>query len=158
VLIMQPFDLAFYQQGPMLEPTLFLEANRRRLVEGLEIHSMFDNYETKAKRNKAAAKQKAKIHADNEPGAKFAKYNNSSKGKNRNFRHYDKRKQDTQQDAVDIDAPKNKKPAVDIDETKNKKPCKSPRKIRCTGCQHYFLLGPKDSVTRIKRCPTCRKK
>ena len=41
VLIMQPFDLAFYHQGPMLEPTLFLEANRRRLGQGLEIESLF---------------------------------------------------------------------------------------------------------------------
>ena len=33
VLIMQPFDLGFYQQGPTLEPELFIQYNRMRLVE-----------------------------------------------------------------------------------------------------------------------------
>ena len=61
LLIMQPFDLAFYQQGPMLEPTLFLEANKRRIGKGLEIHSSFYGYETKrvrAKKRKSAEESK----------------------------------------------------------------------------------------------------
>ena len=162
VLIMQPFDLAFYQQGPMLEPTLFLEANKRRLIEGLEIHSIFDNYETKAKRNKAASKQKAKVCANNGPDPKHRKYNNSSKGKNRDDRRNDTRKQQREQErkqsAVDIDAPENKKPALNIDAPKNKEPCKSPRKIQCNTCKNYFPLGPNDRISKCKNCPTCRRK
>ena len=81
VLIMQPFDLAFYQQGPMLEPTLFLEANKRRFGEGLEIHSLFDGYETKkvrAKKRKTAEKSKE----GKEKSAKIQKkYQNTEHGK-----------------------------------------------------------------------------
>ena len=36
VLIMQPFDLGFYQQGPTLEPELLIQYNRMRLVERLD--------------------------------------------------------------------------------------------------------------------------
>ena len=55
VLIMQPFDLGFYQQGPTLEPELFIQYNRMRLVERLDsdsLHALFDNYTTKSERKK----------------------------------------------------------------------------------------------------------
>jgi hypothetical protein len=52
---MQPFDLGFYQQGPTLEPELFIQYNRMRLVERLDsdsLHALFDNYTTKSERKK----------------------------------------------------------------------------------------------------------
>ena len=68
VLIMQPFDLGFYQQGPTLEPELFIQYNRMRLVERLDsdsLHALFDTYTTKSertKRKKAAEKGAMERH------------------------------------------------------------------------------------------------
>lgn len=60
VLIMQPFDLGFYQQGPTLEPELFIQYNRMRLVERLDsdtVRALFDNYTTKSERKKQKRKE-----------------------------------------------------------------------------------------------------
>ena len=63
VLIMQPFDLGFYQQGPTLEPELFIQYNRMRLVERLDsdsLHALFDNYTTKSERKKRKKSEESK--------------------------------------------------------------------------------------------------
>ena len=55
VLVMQPFDLKFYRQGPTLEPEMFIQYNRMRLVERLagdSLHARFDIYTTKSERKK----------------------------------------------------------------------------------------------------------
>ena len=55
VLIMQPFDLEFDRQWPTLEPEMFIQYNRMRLVERLDsdsLHALFDNYTTKSERKK----------------------------------------------------------------------------------------------------------
>jgi hypothetical protein len=65
VLIMQPFDLRFYQQGPTLEPELFIQYNRMRLVERLDsdtLHALFDNYTTKSERKKRKKAEDAKTY------------------------------------------------------------------------------------------------
>ena len=80
VLIMQPFDLGFYQQGPTLEPELFIQYNRMRLVERLDsdsLHALFDTYTTKSertKRKKAEEKSDMERHAE----CKLINYNVSS--------------------------------------------------------------------------------
>ena len=56
VLIMQPFDLKFDRHGPTLEPEMFIQYNRMRLVERLDsdsLHALFDSYTTKSERKKA---------------------------------------------------------------------------------------------------------
>ena len=67
VLIMQPFDLGFYQQGPTLEPELFIQYNRMRLVERLDsdsLHALFDNYTTKSERKKRKKAEESKPKGD----------------------------------------------------------------------------------------------
>ena len=69
VLIMQPFDLGFYQQGPTLEPELFIQYNRMRLVERLDsdsLRALFDNYTTKSERKKQKRKEAGDAKAQNE--------------------------------------------------------------------------------------------
>ena len=69
VLIMQPFDLGFYQQGPTLEPELFIQYNRMRLVERLDsdtVRALFDNYTTKSERKKQKRKEAGDAKAQNE--------------------------------------------------------------------------------------------
>ena len=69
VLIMQPFDLGFYQQGPTLEPELFIQYNRMRLVERLDsdsLHALFDNYTTKSERKKRKKSEESRIEKKRE--------------------------------------------------------------------------------------------
>ena len=87
VLIMQPFDLGFYQQGPTLEPELFIQYNRMRLVERLDsdtVRALFDNYTTKSERKKQKRKEAGDAKAYNEnkrinynPNKRKKAYNNS---------------------------------------------------------------------------------
>jgi hypothetical protein len=67
VLIMQPFDLGFYQQGPTLEPELFIQYNRMRLVERLDnesLRALFDNYTTKSERKRRRKAEESKPKRD----------------------------------------------------------------------------------------------
>ena len=72
VLIMQPFDLGFYQEGPTLEPELFIQYNRMRLVEQLDsdsLHAPFDNYTIKTecqKRKKSEERVSSKGAMEND--------------------------------------------------------------------------------------------
>ena len=63
VLIMQPFDLGFYQQELTLEPESFIQCNRMLLVERLDnegLRALFDNYTTKSERKRRKKAEESK--------------------------------------------------------------------------------------------------
>ena len=61
VLIMQPFDLEFYRQGPTLEPEICIECNRMRLDErrqNASIQELFASDTTKSERTMQSQKDR----------------------------------------------------------------------------------------------------
>ena len=165
VLIMQPFDLAFYQQGPMLEPTLFLEANKRRIGEGLEIHSLFDGYETK----KVRAKKRKSAEESKEGKEKSARLVAQRQARYRNTEH--RKEHASSPEAKKLRKTSNAKAYSakkmkcsrnlsrgNKSEVSAKAGYRNPsRKVFCKVCDVGFDLDPKRGKDKSRKCPDCRK-
>ena len=149
----------------MLEPTLFLEANKRRIGEGLEIHSLFDGYETK----KVRAKKRKSAEESKEGKEKSARLVAQRQARYRNTEHRKKhasspeaKKLRKTSNAEAYSATKMKcsrnLSRGNKSEVSAKAGYRNPsRKAFCKVCDVGFDLDPKRGKDKSRKCPDCRK-
>ena len=146
VLIMQPFDLGFYQQGPTLEPELFIQYNRMRLVERLDsdsLHALFDNYTTKSERKK---RKKAEQTAGEKVAQNEHRRINYEPGKRKKAYDPDKRKK-----AYD----ESKTPKTTPANSPQKRPAPSQAGMWCSKCTNK--IDVKDGIDVSSKLRKLRK-